>query len=346
MPILGTGVIPSGAIGTELQYITRRAAAENVVVGVYNATPLAAALLANADIITGSGLSPITQPLQYQGYVNPQWIGYDGNFNSPSVNAGIANMEFNLKAMAIPIPYFGMEALVQDGYEIVNRLEAVLNDVGNQAAYSVSNAIYTNTSNTSQPIGLPAAIDDGTNASTYGGLTRANYNPANVINVPSNYVNPLDSKRYAAGSVALTRALAMQYIAGVQKNCGELPDFGVCGVGTWQELANDFLGLERYNLTPGAAFTDGVSTGFRAINVAGVPIYCDPQLAEGTLYLLNTSYLSLKIHERAAFAFSGFESLLSNYQLGYLGLVLALMELVCSKPSTCAVVTGLTSISL
>jgi hypothetical protein len=59
-----------------------------------------------------------------------------------------------------------------------------------------------------------------------------------------------------------------------------------------------------------------------------VPFYADPYCPEGTLYLVNTNYLSLYLHERAAFSFTGFESTLPNNQLGYVGAILSLLELV------------------
>ena len=78
----------------------------------------------------------------------------------------------------------------------------------------------------------------------------------------------------------------------------------------------------------------------------GVPIYVDLGCPEGTLYLLNMNYLNLYVHDMANFSFSGFESLLSSSTLGYIGVVLSLLELVCTKPSTQAVVTGFTSVAL
>ena len=54
----------------------------------------------------------------------------------------------------------------------------------------------------------------------------------------------------------------------------------------------------------------------------------DPYCPEGVLYLINTNYLSLFLHERAAFSFTGFESTLPNNQLGYIGAILSLLELV------------------
>jgi hypothetical protein len=211
-------------------------------------------------------------------------------------------------------------------------LGARMNDAGNVYCDGVATALLNNVSNTQQIIGLPAAVDDGTNSVAYGNQSRT--------------TNPwLKAKRYAAGSVAPTRALVAQYITGTFKYGGELPTFGIMGPATWQTLQNDYLPNESYVITPDKGFDDepwGARSAFRALMVSGVPIYMDPYVPEGTLYLLNTGYLAFYIHERAAFAFTGFESTLSNFQIGYIGAVLSLLELVLAKPKVTTVVTGFT----
>ena len=67
---------------------------------------------------------------------------------------------------------------------------------------------------------------------------------------------------------------------------------------------------------------------------------------EGTLYLLNSNYLSLYIHEQGSFVFTGFESRLPNWQIGYVGAVLTIAELVSTKPKSMTKVTGLNSLTL
>ena len=133
------------------------------------------------------------------------------------------------------------------------------------------------------------------------------------------------------------------------KNGAEVPTFGVCGFGTWTLLAQDFVGQETYMITPGSNFAsgeEGPTSGFRALMVAGVPIYPDPYCTEGELYLLNTNYLSMYIHDQAEFAFTGFESTLPNWQIGYVGAVLTIAEMVSTKPKSMTKVTGLNSLTL
>jgi hypothetical protein len=225
---------------------------------------------------------------------------------------------------------------VQQDYAIIPLIEARMNDATNVMMEAMATSLYTNTTDTQQFIGLPAAIDDGTGTATYGNIDRSTE-------------TWWKSKQYAAGSVNPTRQNVLQYISGTVKNGAEVPTFGVCGFGTWTLLAQDYVGQENYMITPGGGFdgdANGPQAAFRALMVAGVPIYPDPFCPEGTLYFLNSNYLSLYIHEQASFAFTGFESTLPNFQIGYVGAVLMIAELVNTKPKAMTKITGYNSISL
>jgi hypothetical protein len=250
--------------------------------------------------------------------VSGQWVDYSGSFQQPGVQPGIQNAEFNLKAFVSTIPFLGMEGLVQLDYAVVPLIEARMNDSTNVTIDTFATSLFNNVSNQQQLIGLPAAIDDGTFSVSYGGVSRT----TNAF-WKSIYV-------HGSGNVTPTRNLMLQFIAQVSKTTGEMPTLGIMGFGTWTLLAQDFTAQERYNITPTSAFgaDKKVEALFRALDVGGVPFYADPYCPEGTLYLINTNYLTLYLHERAAFSFTGFESTLPNNQLGYIGAILSLLELV------------------
>jgi hypothetical protein len=311
--------------------VTRRAFVKKLVVQIYNTSPLTAALIANAQPASG-GVSSVTIPTQGTQFVNLQWVGYDGSFNQPVVQPGVTNAEFNLKGAVIPIPYLGFEGLLQDSHDVIPLMAARMNDAGNVYCDGLATALAGNVTNNQQVVGLNGAVDDSTNLNIYGGINRT----TNTW---------WKSKRYAMGTVAPTRALVMQNITGTFKNSGEIPTFGLAGPATWQSLANDFLPNESYVITPEKGFDQepwGARSAFRALMVAGVPVYCDPYIVEGTIYYINTGYAAFYIHEKAAFAFTGFESTLSNFQLGYIGAVVSLLEFVLAKPKSCTVATGYT----
>ena len=331
---IGGGILPAtgSAQFNELTYVTRRAFIPKLVVQLYNSTPLMAALIANSQSASG-GVSSVTVPVQGAQFVNAQWSDYSGSFAQPSVQQGAYNAEFDLKLMISPVPFLGMEGAVQQDAAIIPLIEARMNDATNVMMDAMATALYNNTTNTQQFIGLPAAV---ANSGTYGNIDRSTY-------------TWWKSSQYAAGSVNPTRQNILQYISGTVKNGAEMPSFGVCGFGTWTLLAQDFVGQEQYVIPPGAGFdgeTNGPQAAFRALMVAGVPIYPDPYCPEGTVYFLNTNYLSLYIHEQGSFVFTGFESTLPNWQIGYVGAVLMIAELVNVKPKSMTKVTGYNYLSL
>lgn len=333
MPI-GGGIVPATGSSqyTELTYVTRRAFIPKMVVQIYNSTPLMAALIANSQQASG-GVSSVTVPVQGSQFVNAQWSDYSGSFNQPAVQQGAYNAEFDLKLMIAPVPFLGMEGAVQQDAAIIPLIEARMNDATNVMMDAMATALYTNSTNNQQFIGLPAAVSA---TGTYGNIDRATY-------------TWWKSKAYSAGNVNPTRQNILQYISGTVKNGAEVPTFGVCGFGTWTLLAQDYVGQEQYVITPGSGFdgdANGPQAAFRALMVAGVPIYPDPYCPEGTVYFLNTNYLSLYIHEQGSFVFTGFESTLPNWQIGYVGAVLMIAELVNTKPKSMTVVSGYNSLSL
>src|SRR6266478_900547 len=305
MPILGQGILPSGATGNELVAVTRRAFIPKLVVQLYKATPPLSALLAGAEPVSG-GVSPITQPVQGSAMVTTQVTGYSGSFNAPLVQSGIQNAEFNLKAYVTPIPFYVMEGLAQVDAGVIPLIEARMNDAGNSIADTLSTDFWVSNSGASS--------------------TLATWSIQDVINT----------------ATAISRAAVLTDIARLAKvSGGEMPTFGVTDLATWSGLARDFVGQERYLITPSGAYGapsgTEVNAAFTALSVAGVPIYADPyaptpRSVAATVLYLNTNYLGYKIHSDAAFAVAGPESLLPNFQLGYIMVLVCLLELFCAKP--------------
>ena len=336
MATLGTGIVPSGAIGAELSYITRRAFIPEVINSVYGASPIMAALIANAKTAMG-GISGVTVPAQGAAMTSTQWSGFSGTFSAPGYTQGIWNLEFNLKLAITPIAFVGPEALVQDMHAIVPRIQVVMNDATNNMVDAFATAVTSNTTDTSAFIGIPAAVDDGTNVDVYGGLSRATYTWLKSYYVANRGASP-------------TRALVMQDIASVFKQGSEMPNFGVMGLGTWLALAQEFVGKEEFRVMPNGASFDqlegGAKSGFVACSVMGVPIFADPYITEGQHILWNTNYFALYLHHMARFDFTGFYSTMPNWQLGYVGAVCTAGELVNAKPKSCGRFLGYTAVSI
>lgn len=321
---LGQGYLPAGALGTQLTYITRRAILDKGVVQIYNSSPLIAGLLANAALEAG-GVDSFLANVQLQGFVMPQWTGFQGSFNAATNVQGLQQAAWSMCWAVVPVPIFGSEILIQDKQKIQDILELRLTDTGNAMRDLLAQALYNNTTNVLQILGLPIAIDDGTNGVTYAGISRTTF-------------SDWKAKRYAMGSVNPTRASVLQNIAGVVKAQGEKPDFGIMGPGTWTVLAQDMVGVERY--WPNSDATNEYVSAFEALEIAGVPIYMDPYMVEGSMYLINTNYLVMRVHEEAQWEIIDFTPLTPVNQIGFLGLAFIVLALTLTKPKSCAVVTG------
>lgn len=329
MPQFGTGIVPSGALGTQLTAMTRRGITEDAIVALYQASPLLAMLFSKANAASG-GVSSVTVPVQLSPMTDASWTDFGGAFPAPQVMAGMVPAEFNLKGLVVPVPLLGMQSMLQVDETVISLLEATMDDASNQAVSTLTSALFNNSANAQQLGGLPLAI---ANTGTYGGINRATYAnwQANVFD---------------EGDVAPTRDLVLlDIIQTITAGRGARPTFGVTGPLTWHKLATDFTASERYNVNPGGSYADdefGARAKFQALSVGGVPIFLDANAPEGSIYYLNEDYVSLYVHQDVSFGFTGFESTLINNQIGFIGALVSLLELVVSNPSTCSVATGYT----
>lgn len=334
MPQLGVGIVPSGAIGNELVATTRRAFIPRLVVQIYKATPLLSLLLRNAQRAKG-GVSQVTVPVQGGSYVAFSWSDYSGVFPQPSVQTAAQNAEFNLKLGVVPIPFMGMEALIQSSEAVIPILKARMADAKTVAVQAISSALFTN--NNSQPTqvdSLLQAYDDGTNVGTYGGINRL---AAGNAFWKSTLIT-------SAGAV-LSRILMIPYLVQTTYlSGGEAPDFVVMYPGDWTKLMTDFMSSETFFTRPGSRYgtDDPINAGFRGLMLGDTPIFMDPFVPKGTAYVINSRYLALYMSEDAPFAFSGFYSAIPNLQIANIGVVIVAFDVCCSKPISGMRITGIT----
>lgn len=340
MPILGSGLIPSGPIGLELEATVRRVFAQMVVVLIYRQNPLLALLLRNAIRASG-GVSPYTQPVQTGQYVQSSWIGPAGQFNLPADVAATVNAEFNLCALATPVSSYGLEQLVtQDAIAVCSRLMLKLNDMKNSALQQLALSLFSSNTvpgpppvtNTLQMFGLFDAYGDATTVPVYGGISRTVFPTWQGLVVPG------------AGNI-LTRATFIPNLLRAAKNAGgEALDFVVMSINDWTTLMTDFMSVERYNNDPSSRWgkDDPVNSGFRGLLLGDTPIFFDLNCPVGVAFGFNSKYITLVIHEDANFSWTGWYSTIPQGQISSVGLTLTALNLVCSKPSTGMILEGIT----
>jgi hypothetical protein len=332
MPQAGYGVVPpSGATFNELNAITRRAFIPKLYVQLYSATPTLNLLFRNMQSAMG-GLSQITVPVQGSSMVTTNYIGYDGTFPQPTQTSAIHNAEFNLSVSATPIPFYGMEAIIQSSEVVIPRLKALMADAKTVVQQRISQDLFVANSSSGNlaPFSLAQAYDDGTNYNTYGGISR------------STNAFWKSTLKTSVGAID-TRAKLAPYLAqATQAAGGETPDLIVMNPSDWATLEVDFINSEQYVTNPGSVYgkDDVVNAGFRCLSLSGVPIVMDVWCPKGTIYFLNSKYLAMYVHDEVAFAFSGFYSTIPNLQIANLGVLLLAFNFVCTKPSSGMQITG------
>jgi hypothetical protein len=289
--------------------------------------------MSNAKAARG-GVSQITIPVQGSSFVSFNWGSFAGDFPIPTDQAAIQNAQFSLKLGMVPIGFFGMEAILQSSEVIIPKLRAVMSDAAVVIKQAYAQALYTN--NYANPQiwdSLTQAYDDGTNVPSYGGIAR---NPGQFW-----------AGQYIAntGAAFTTRVGAAQLLTRIQAGAGgEAPDYAVMNPANWAELMTDFMSLEMFTTKPRSIYDkdDVVNAGFRAIRVLDTPIFPDPFCPLGTAIVVNSRYTGLYMSEFAPMTFSGFESQISVGQISDIGVLISAADLVCSKPSSGAQITGIT----
>jgi hypothetical protein len=305
----------------------------SVFVQIYQSHPLLSLFMSNAKAARG-GVSQITIPVQGSSFVSFNWGSFAGDFPIPTDQAAIQNAQFSLKLGMVPIGFFGMEAILQSSEVIIPKLRAVMSDAAVVIKQAYAQALYTN--NYANPQiwdSLTQAYDDGTNVPSYGGIARS----------PGQFW----AGQYIAntGAAFTTRVGAAQLLTRIQAGAGgEAPDYAVMNPANWAELMTDFMSLEMFTTKPRSIYDkdDVVNAGFRAIRVLDTPIFPDPFCPLGTAIVVNSRYTGLYMSEFAPMTFSGFESQISVGQISDIGVLISAADLVCSKPSSGAQITGIT----
>lgn len=334
--IIGTGIVPTGAVANELAAITRRAAIPNVIVQIYQATPTLNMLMRGSQRARG-GVGQIMVPVQGASFVSAEWLDFGGSFTQPNDTTALQDAAANLTVLAVPISFMGMEALIQSSEVIVPRLKVKMADVKNVAVQAISNALFGFTLNPQIMYGLPNAYDDGTGGTTvYANIDRS-------VAANAFWKGQLTANLGAAPTRANMLARIVQTGTTGGGN-GEAPDLIIMSPPDWTTLMQDFVTVERYDTMPGVKYgaDQAVNAGFRALQLGDTNIVSDMYCPVGTAFFINTKYFALYFSEDATFLFSGFYSAIPNYQVANIGLMICGLQTLSSKPISGRQIRGIT----
>ena len=175
-------------------------------------------------------------------------------------------------------------------------------------------------------IGLIAAIDDGTNVTKYGGITRDSSVEGTAVKGNLNTTG---------GALNLALVNTAMGSATIQPH---RPDLIVAPQAMWDRFWERVQPQQREPIGPG--FDDLARIGFNAINFNGAAVVVDSHPAAGNVWLLNTDYLKLVVHRDRDFYFAGWQK--PTDQDALVGQVLFAGQLVCQAPRLHTRMTGLT----
>lgn len=177
--------------------------------------------------------------------------------------------------------------------------------------------------------GLNAAIDDGSNTPTYGGISRT----SGAVSLQNAAKGNLDA---AGGSLTLD---IMQSNYGSASIANENPDMIITSQVLWDKVWARVQPQQRF---PADRNSDRplAKAGFSTITFNNADVVVDNHVPAGTMYFLNTNYIEMIIHRDRNFDFTGFKE--PSDQDAQIGQILLATELVVSSPRLQARATGLT----
>ena len=169
------------------------------------------------------------------------------------------------------------------------RLEAARNGLEDKIGDDI---FGDGTSNNSKGIvGLKAAIDDGTNVASYGGITRTSTGTGNLIKGTINTTG-------GAVSLDLLTTLIMSATRGLAR-----PDLTVTTRTLWGKIHDRLQPSQRFPSTDRGK--NLANAGFQVLEYMGTEVVYDDKVPSGELYVLNTNTLSFFIHTQKNFELNG-----------------------------------------
>jgi hypothetical protein len=267
----------------------------------------------------------IEGPLMWKTFANGgPYQGFDLLDTSP--NDTIQNAAWDWRQYYIPISIDGLTLARMDSPEaVVNGLQVLFSQAQMQMAENLGVGVWSDAKTNLKAIdGVAGAVDDSTNTTTYGGLSRTTF--------------PF-WKSQAITTTASFASTGLNDMMSMYGNCtagGRHPTI----IATTQAIYNAAWKAS----TPGQAFPvqpEGhdeqlAQNGFTNILFNGIPMTVDshvttPASSIGQIYFLNEDYFWLYVNRRADFSMREFREPIN--QDAMVAFLLWMGQLVCLNPS-------------
>ena len=180
--------------------------------------------------------------------------------------------------ITVALPLTELSVNEVNATKVIDLMSVELEGAAHDMADDIGDIFYGDgTGNSSKdPLGLGAIVDDGTDAATYGELTRADYPTIDAISTAS------------GGTLSLAK-MATLYAA--VKSGSQKPTVGFCDESVWALYEQLLQPQERINKTSGTSKGLTAGTGFVGLDYKGFPILSDEKCTAETLLFLNEDYI-------------------------------------------------------
>lgn len=272
--------------GPKVTTMTQVGLLPKVVNTVLNGNVLTLRLIGNAKPWKGTTLE---KAIKYQNSNSASSFSGLDTFSAAELDTKV-RMSYEIKAIRQPVAIAGLNALVNSIAEtkVTDMVIESLEETQQELLDAIGSMIYgLGTGNNNKDFnGIGAIVDDGTDTTTIGGLTRSSYPVVNAI-------------RTSSGGTLTLNKMATLFSAVSHNTPSTTPNIGVANETVWdlyESLLTPMI-RENYALTGspvvgargGMQRQDGFKgeVGFTALSYKGIPIVRDEKCTAQTLILLN-----------------------------------------------------------
>ena len=214
-------------------------------------------------------------PIKYQKGIPS--VAFNGFDDLPTSQQPVSvNMTFYATFVATNVALAGSDLSInKTALQRLNLMKTMMKTRAQDAADDIGNFFQGNGVG-KQPNGLGNIVDNGSVASTFGGLSRATYAGLNATVTASGGTISLLKIRQLANSITDGRVA---------------PTFAITDYTTWSYIEQILQSFQRNTYSD---FTDmDAGSGYKAKGIIwdGLTIYKDKKIVTGNFYLLNLDYL-------------------------------------------------------
>lgn len=305
--------------------ITRSTYIPTLQDGIYGSNPLMKRMLMDERVLLDGG-KDIRQPILYAKGVASSYQGLE--VLSTEDRQVWTDMVFTWKFYHAPIIIPGAEAVLNNGAAAVLDSTALKMEVAQMALQDTLGTDLQGDGTTAGTLtGVQAALDDGTNVTTYGGVSRTD-GGAQESAVEGN----LD----ATGGALTLSVLQASYGSATVAN--STPNLGLTTQALFNKLWDKVQPQQRFE--SGDGNNRMAAVGFQTIRFNNADVVVDSHVASGQFQFYNTNFISMIVHRDRNFAFTGFQ--MPTNQDALIGHIFFAGEFIASNPRMNALLTGLT----